>query len=79
MTARRLANPLCVPVRLTLAASEAHLGHLDRAHLALADFAASVPNVMTIAAIKKWMYPTADLAGSPLLFDGLRLAGVKDQ
>ncbi len=79
MSARRLANPMFGPIRLTLAAAEAHLGHLDRAHLALADFAASVPNITTIAAIKKWMYPTADLAGSPLLFDGLRLAGVKDQ
>ena len=79
MSEAALRSPLSGPVRLTLAAAEAHLGHLDRAHLALSDFAASVPNVTTIAAIKKWMYPTANLAGSALLFDGLRLAGVKDQ
>jgi tetratricopeptide (TPR) repeat protein len=79
MSEAALRSPLTGPVRLTLAAAEAHLGHLDRAHLALSDFAASVPNVTTIAAIRKWMYPTANLAGSELLFDGLKLAGVKDQ
>lgn len=44
----------------------------------LADFDADVPNTRSIAAIKKWMYTTADLAGSEQLFDSLRLAGVKD-
>jgi hypothetical protein len=42
-----------------------------------AAFDAAVPNTRTIAGIKKWMY-TTDLAGSEQLFDGLRLAGVKD-
>jgi tetratricopeptide (TPR) repeat protein len=79
MSEAALRSPLTGPVRLTMAAAEARLGHLDRARLALSDFAASVPNVTTIAAIRKWMYPTANLAGSDLLFEGLRLAGVKDQ
>jgi tetratricopeptide (TPR) repeat protein len=79
MSEAALRSPLTGPVRLTMAAAEAHPGHLDRAHLALSDFSASVPNVTTIAAIRKWMYPTTNLAGSELLFDGLRLAGVKDQ
>ncbi len=61
-----------------LAAAEAHLGHMDRARTALADFNAAVPNTQTITAIKKWMYVTADLAGSEQLFEGLRLAGLKD-
>jgi hypothetical protein len=39
---------------------------------------AAVPSTRTIAAIKKWMYTTADLARSEQLFDGLRLAGVKE-
>jgi tetratricopeptide (TPR) repeat protein/TolB-like protein len=79
MNEAALRNPLSGPVRLTLAAAEAHLGHLDRAHLALEDFDAAVPNVRTIAAVRKWMYPTAYLAGSAALIDGLRLAGLKDQ
>ena|GEM_PF-4882986 len=33
---------------------------------------------LILAALKKWMYTTAGLAGSEQLFDGLRLAGVKD-
>jgi len=45
---------------------------------ARADLDATVPNTRTIAAIKKWMYTTADLAGFEQLFDGIRLAGVKD-
>lgn len=78
MSEEQLRSPVSGPVRLTLAAAEAHLGHLDRARAALADFDAAVPNTRTIADIKKWMYTTADLAGSEQLFDGLRLAGVKE-
>lgn len=74
----QLRSPVAGPVRLTLAAAEARLGHMDRARAALADFDAAVPHTQTIAAIKKWMYVTADLSGSEQLFEGLRLAGVKD-
>ena len=34
--------------------------------------------VTTIAAIRKWMHPGAELAGYEPLFEGLRLAGVPD-
>ncbi len=73
-----LPNPKLGAVGLTLVAAEARLGHLSRAKAALADFNAAVPGVRTIAAIKKWMHPGADLAGYEPLFDGLRLAGVPD-
>jgi serine/threonine protein kinase/TolB-like protein len=65
-------------IRLTVAASEARLGHPERAASALADFQGSVPNARTLAAIRKWMNPLSDLYGFQPLFDGLRLAGVPD-
>lgn len=65
-------------VGLTLVAAEARLGQLPRAKMALADFNAAVPGVTTIAAIKKWMHPGAELAGCEPLCERLRLAGVPD-
>jgi tetratricopeptide (TPR) repeat protein len=73
-----LRNPRSGAVALTLVAAEARLGRLSRAKVALADFNATVPGVTTIAAIRKWMHPGADLAGYEPLFEGLRLAGVAD-
>jgi hypothetical protein len=73
-----LKNPRSGAVGLTLVAAEARLGHLARAKAALADFNAAVPDVKTIAAMKKWIHPGAFLAGYEPLFDGLRLAGVPD-
>jgi len=73
-----LRNSVDGTIRLTLAASEAKLGHPDRAAAALADFQRSVPEARTRAAIRKWMNPLADLYGFEPLFDGLRLAGVPD-
>ena len=61
-----------------MAAAEAQLGHRDRAQAALADFDASVPNIKTIGAMKKWVWPTAALAGYEPLYDGLRKAGVPE-
>lgn len=52
--------------------------HRDRAQAALADFDASVPNIKTISAMKKWVWPTAALAGYEPLYDGLRKAGVPE-
>ncbi len=78
MSDGELRSPVDGPIRLTLAAAEAELGHRDRARAALADFNAAVPQVTTIAAVKKWMHATADLAEFAPLLDGLRLAGVKD-
>ncbi len=63
-------------IQLTRIASEAHLGHGDRAKAALDDFTTTVPNVKTITDIKKWLHPAADLADFEPLYAGLRLAGV---
>jgi hypothetical protein len=65
-------------IRLTLAASEARLGHPERAAAALADFQGSVPKARTLAEIRRWMNPLATLYEFQPLFDGLRLAGVPD-
>ena len=63
-------------IQLTRIASEARLGHSDRAKAALDDFTTILPNIKTIADIKKWLHPSADLADSAPLYEGLRLAGV---
>jgi TolB-like protein len=65
-------------IRLTLIASEARLGRMDRVKTALADFAAMLPKVTTISEIKKWLHPSADLADFEPLYEGLRMAGVND-
>jgi DNA-binding winged helix-turn-helix (wHTH) protein/tetratricopeptide (TPR) repeat protein len=78
MSEAGLRNSVDGTIRLTLAASEAKLGHPDRAAAALADLQRSVPEATTLAAIRKWMNPLADLYGFQPLFDGLRLAGVPD-
>ncbi len=72
----QLRSPVSGTVRLTLAASEAQLGHPDRANAVLADFYASMPKIKSITAMKKWVWPTAALAGYEPLYDGLRKAGV---
>ena len=64
------------PVRLTLIASEARLGHGDKAKQALGDFTTTLPGVTTLTAMKKWIHPSADLADFEPLYDGLRLAGI---
>ena len=74
-----LREPVDGPVRWTLAAAEAHLGHTDQARAALADFNAAVPGIDSIAAMRKWIYPTANLYGFEPLFEGLKLAGVREQ
>jgi hypothetical protein len=65
-------------VALVLAAADARQGRADRARQALADFRASVPTVATIAQVRAWMHPAADLTGFEPLYDGLRRAGVPD-
>jgi hypothetical protein len=44
----------------------------------LTDFDASVPNTKSISAMKKWVWPTAALAGYEPLYDGLKKAGVPE-
>jgi TolB-like protein len=65
-------------IRLTLIASEARLGHAVKAKSTWADFTTTLPEVTTIAAIKKWMHPSADLADFEPLYEGLRMAGVSN-
>jgi hypothetical protein len=78
MTEEDFKNATTGAVRLTLAAAEARLGHIDQARVSLDEFRASVPEAMTIGKIRQWLYPTADLYGFEPLFDGLRLAGLSD-
>lgn len=77
MSAEDLRSPI-YGTQLTLAAAEARLGQLDAAKATLTDFNAAVPHVTTITQMKQWLHPTADLYGFEPLFEGLRLAGVKD-
>jgi TolB-like protein len=65
-------------IRLTLIASEARLGHLAKAKATWTDFTTNLPQVTTISAIKSWMHPSADLADSDSLYEGLRMAGVSN-
>jgi TolB-like protein len=65
-------------IQLTRIASEARLGHGDRAKVALDDFTTTLPNIKTIADVKKWLHPSADLADFEPLYEGLRLAGVSN-
>lgn len=78
MSEPELRDRVSGAIRLTLIASEARLGHGERAKAALADFTTTLPDLNTIAAIKKWMHPSADLADFEPLYDGLRLAGVSN-
>ena len=76
MSETELRDRVNGPVRLTLIAAEARLGHAARAKAALADFEATLPGVNSITAIKKWIHPSADLADFEPLYEGLRQAGV---
>ena len=78
MSEEDLRNPTSGPVRLTLIAAEARSGHLPQARAVLQDFTTALPAVTTIAAMKKWIYPSAALADHEPLFEGLRMAGVGD-
>jgi tetratricopeptide (TPR) repeat protein len=78
MSEADLKSPVIGAARLTLAAAEARVGRSTEAREALQDFWTAVPNVRSIAQIRQWMYPTADLYGFEPLFEGLKLAGVSD-
>jgi hypothetical protein len=65
-------------VRLLQISAEAQLGHADRARAALADFTMLLPELKSLAAIRKWVHPSADLADFEPLYAGLAKAGVKD-
>ena len=53
-----------------MAASEARLGHPERAAVALANFQGSVPKARTLADIRRWMNPLATLYGLRYLEQG---------
>jgi TolB-like protein len=76
MSEPQLRDRVSGGIQLTRIASEARLGHGERAKAALTDFTTTLPDVRTITAIKKWLHPSADLADFEPLYDGLRLAGV---
>lgn len=78
MNATDVGDRVAGCVQLTRIAAEAHLGHAERAKTALEDFRSNVPNVKTVADIKKWLHPSADLADSESLYEGLRIAGVSN-
>lgn len=78
MSAPDLRDRVSGGIQLTRIASEARLGHSERAKTALADFTTTLPDVKTIAAIKKWLHPSADLADFEPLYEGLRLAGLNN-
>jgi len=56
----------------------AHLHDEATEKSALADLATSVPELTSLTAIRKWMYPQAYLYGYEPLIDGLRLAGMPE-
>jgi adenylate cyclase len=72
-------NPSRGTVLLTLAAAQARSGQRDRARKSVADFVAAVPGVDTIATIKAWIRPTAPLSRYEPMYDGLRMAGVREE
>ncbi len=78
MTDVQLRNRSLGAVRLTLIAAAARLHDDAMAKTTLADLRASVPELTSLTAIRKWIYPQADLYGYEPLFDGLKLAGLKD-
>jgi tetratricopeptide (TPR) repeat protein len=78
MSKARLSNSNAGTVRLTLIAAAAHLHDDTAKKAALSDLAISVPELTSLSAIRKWMYPQSNLYGYEPLFEGLRLAGLHD-
>lgn len=78
MTAVQLRNPKVGSVQLTLIAAAGRLHDEAVARSAIGDLKAAVPGLDSIAAVRKWLYPQADLYGYEPLFEGLKLAGLHD-
>lgn len=78
MTAVELRNPNMGAVQLTLVAAAGRLHDEATAKSAISDLNTSVPGLDSISAVRKWLYPQADLYGFEPLFDGLKLAGLRD-
>jgi tetratricopeptide (TPR) repeat protein len=78
MSQTELRDRITGGIQLTRIAAEARLGHTARAKIAIDDFRANLPDITTIADIKKWLHTSADLADFEPLYDGLRLAGISN-
>jgi tetratricopeptide (TPR) repeat protein len=78
LTAVQLKNPNVGAVQLTLIASAGRLHDEALARSAIGDLRAAVPGLDSISAVRKWLYPHADLYGYEPLFEGLKLAGMRD-
>jgi tetratricopeptide (TPR) repeat protein len=78
MSQTNLRDRVSGGIQLTRIAAEARLGHAARAKIAIDDFRANLPNITRITDIKSWLHPSADLADSDPLYDGLRLAGISN-
>jgi tetratricopeptide (TPR) repeat protein len=78
LTAVQLRNPNVGSVQLTLIAAAGRLHDESVARVAIGDLANAVPALTSIGAIRKWLYPQADLYGYEPLFEGLKLAGLHD-
>jgi len=76
MSEPELRDRVSGQARLTVIAAQARLGRMDRAKAAFEDFTATLPDVRTITAIKKWLHPSADLADFEPMYAGLRMAGI---
>jgi len=72
-----LGHPV-VPVVLVRAAAEARLDHPAKATQAIDEFLSLRPAVKTIALLKKWQDPRAELAGYAPFYEALRKAGIPD-
>jgi len=78
MSKAQLGNSNDGTVRLTLIAAAAHLHDNRVKEATLSDLAATVPELKSLSAIRKWMYTQSNLFGYEPLFEGLRLAGLHD-
>lgn len=74
----QLRNPNFGAVRLTLIAAAAQVHDAKVVAAEISDLNESVSGLTSIASIRKWIHPQADLYGYEPLFDGLRLAGLHD-
>jgi tetratricopeptide (TPR) repeat protein len=77
-THQDLINPNTGSIRLTLLAAAGQLHDQVTARAALADLQTDLPALNSLAAVRAWMSPLADLKGYEPLFEGLRLAGLRD-
>jgi tetratricopeptide (TPR) repeat protein/TolB-like protein len=78
MTAVQLRNPNVGAVQLTLIAAAGRLHDEAEAKAAIGDLSAAVPGIDSIGAARKWLYSQADLYGYEPLFEGLKLAGMRE-